>query len=144
MKANLENEAITPDSAEAWNDAKGKPIANLALEKKLYLPIAELEMKAVWSAVARFGSILKARCQALTIHIDSLVVKRCLAGEASSMSITNLEYKRRIEGLLGSFHIRTFFRYINTSDNPADEFSRQFEIKNKVKGFRNVRTLMIV
>eukprot|EP00917_Polyrhabdina_sp_WS-2016_P030030 GHVP01064028.1.p1 GENE.GHVP01064028.1~~GHVP01064028.1.p1 ORF type:complete len:104 (+),score=10.45 GHVP01064028.1:1645-1956(+) len=49
------------------------------------------------------------------------------------MSITNLEYKRRIEGLLGSFKIKTMFRYIKTTENPADEYSRNFEATNKVK-----------
>eukprot|EP00917_Polyrhabdina_sp_WS-2016_P014735 GHVP01032210.1.p1 GENE.GHVP01032210.1~~GHVP01032210.1.p1 ORF type:complete len:105 (+),score=10.57 GHVP01032210.1:166-480(+) len=57
----------------------------------------------------------------------------CLAGEASSMSITNLEYKRRIEGLLGSYHIATTFRYIPSKDNPADIYSRQFEVQNKIR-----------
>eukprot|EP00917_Polyrhabdina_sp_WS-2016_P005296 GHVP01011931.1.p1 GENE.GHVP01011931.1~~GHVP01011931.1.p1 ORF type:complete len:220 (+),score=9.43 GHVP01011931.1:397-1056(+) len=148
LATNLENEAMTMDTAEAWNlytdasdsgfgavlhDNKGKLIANLALENKLHLPISELEMKAVWTALARFGQLLKKRCRSLTIHIDSMVVKRCLAGEASSMSITNIEYKKRIEGLLGSYHITTNFRYIPSKENPADDYSREYEIKNKIK-----------
>eukprot|EP00917_Polyrhabdina_sp_WS-2016_P014187 GHVP01031095.1.p2 GENE.GHVP01031095.1~~GHVP01031095.1.p2 ORF type:complete len:186 (+),score=22.35 GHVP01031095.1:767-1324(+) len=148
MQTNLSNEALEPDSTQAWNlytdasdsgfgailhDPTGKLVANLSLENKLHLPISELEMKAVWSALAKFGHILKTRCKQLVCHIDSMVVKRTLAGEASSMSVTNLEYKKRIEGLMGSFQIPVQFRYIKSEDNPADLPSRAFEIHHKVQ-----------
>eukprot|EP00917_Polyrhabdina_sp_WS-2016_P007205 GHVP01016112.1.p1 GENE.GHVP01016112.1~~GHVP01016112.1.p1 ORF type:complete len:119 (+),score=0.34 GHVP01016112.1:139-495(+) len=92
QRINSENVALTHDKLgkctpairdSELHDANGKLISNLALKNRLHLPIAELEMK-----VARFGHILKKRCKAITIHIDSMVVKRCLAGEASSISVT--------------------------------------------------------